>query len=141
MFASNHVRKPTSQYLQLAEVQASNVESLPAQTVKQTVKQSAKPSTSLKPTQLPQNSQPIAPPPPSIKVADPISAPDLFDWRKLDSLRLLVQISLTFMLLVFCLSRMTSEKDDKALYWGGIMSIVAWWMPSPGSGTSLQSKK
>jgi len=70
-----------------------------------------------------------------------IPAKDLFDWRQVESLRVAVQISLTFVLLIFCLFKLSDENNDKALYWGGVMSVVAWWMPTPGASASPQSKK
>ncbi len=60
-----------------------------------------------------------------------------FHWQNIDSLRLLVQIGLTFIIVGLCIGKLTVDKQDKALYWGGIMSIVAWWMPSPGASKSL----
>lgn len=81
---------------------------------------------------------------PDLKTFNDLAGKDLFDWRKVESLRLVVQISLTLMLVTFCLVKLahSSHQDsDKALYWGGIMSIVAWWMPSPGSATTPASKK
>uniref|UniRef100_A0A832H2J5 Uncharacterized protein n=1 Tax=Oscillatoriales cyanobacterium SpSt-402 TaxID=2282168 RepID=A0A832H2J5_9CYAN len=59
-----------------------------------------------------------------------------FHWRNIDSLRLLVQIGLTFIIVGLCIGKLTVEDRDKALYWGGIMSIVGWWMPSPGASKS-----
>ncbi|MBF2028664.1 MAG: hypothetical protein IGS48_18185 [Oscillatoriales cyanobacterium C42_A2020_001] len=66
-----------------------------------------------------------------------------FHWRSIESLRLLVQIGLTFIVLSLCIGKLTVEDQDKALYWGGITSIVAWWMPSPGaskSGSELDNR-
>lgn len=60
----------------------------------------------------------------------------MFHWRSIESLRLLVQIGLTFIVLSLCIGKLAMEDRDKALYWGGIMSIVAWWMPSPGATNS-----
>lgn len=57
---------------------------------------------------------------------------DTFDWRKMESLKFLVQISLSAIVLTTCLWQLPRvEGSDKAIYWGGISSILAWWTPSP----------
>ena len=68
--------------------------------------------------------------------------PNWFHWRKTESLRLVTQIALTFIVLTLCIGKLATNDDDKdkALYWGGITSLVAWWMPSPGSSTNATSE-
>ncbi|MDX2240975.1 MAG: hypothetical protein NW224_09850 [Leptolyngbyaceae cyanobacterium bins.302] len=68
---------------------------------------------------------------------------EIFYWRKTDSLRFVVQITLTLVVLFFCIGKLTANEDetDKALYWGGVMSLMAWWMPSPGGTTGSKSGK
>ncbi|MEW6494061.1 MAG: hypothetical protein AB1589_16340 [Cyanobacteriota bacterium] len=33
------------------------------------------------------------------------------------------------------------KNEDNALYWSGITSMIAWWMPSPGSGKKSPSEQ
>lgn len=54
-----------------------------------------------------------------------------------DAFRLGVQFLFSFIVLLFCVYKMASSQDEQsnnAVYWGGITSILAWWMPSPGAG-------
>lgn len=70
------------------------------------------------------------------------SAPDYFTWRKIESLRFIVQMMLTIVVLMFCVGKLAFDDRDKALYWGGVMSLMAWWMPSPGAAsTTAKSNK
>jgi hypothetical protein len=53
-----------------------------------------------------------------------------------DGFKLGVQFLFSFIVLLFCLYKMLVSGDNQsnnAVYWGGITSILAWWMPSPGS--------
>ncbi len=53
-----------------------------------------------------------------------------------DAWRFSAQFLFSFIVLVFCLCKLSGTADDRdnALYWGGITGILAWWMPSPGNG-------
>lgn len=58
-----------------------------------------------------------------------------FHWKSLQSLKFIVQVSLSVAVLSLCIGKLVAPNasaDDKALYWGGLTSIIAWWMPSPG---------
>lgn len=54
-----------------------------------------------------------------------------------DFVKFVFQGLLTVIVLSFCIFQLASSSRDggknDALYWGGITSILAWWMPSPGS--------
>ncbi|NJP08255.1 MAG: hypothetical protein HC866_01255 [Leptolyngbyaceae cyanobacterium RU_5_1] len=59
---------------------------------------------------------------------------DVFDWKRIDSLKFVIQVCLSVVILGLCIGKLTvgSQSDsDKALYWGGITGLIAWWMPSP----------
>ena len=60
-----------------------------------------------------------------------------------DFLKFIVQVSFSALVLVFCLGKMAVATEDKnqALFWSGITSIIAWWMPSPGNGNSNKDEK
>lgn len=64
-----------------------------------------------------------------------------FNWKRIDSLKFAMQIALTVAILGLCIGKMTmgAQSDDKAIYWGGITGLVAWWMPSP-NGTQSKGK-
>ncbi len=68
-------------------------------------------------------------------------AQQIFDWKRLDSLKFAMQLILTAAILTLCIGKLTmsSQADDKALYWGGITGLFAWWMPSP-NGTQSKGK-
>lgn len=93
--------------------------------------------------------EPIDPKPPltenhfssSFTLTNKNDTQETFYWRKTESLRLLVQMILTLTVLIFCIGKLTTNDDDKALYWGGVMSLMAWWMPSPGGTTSSKLDK
>lgn len=52
------------------------------------------------------------------------------------------QCLLTAVILGFCMNQLASDKnEDNALYWSGITSMIAWWMPSPGSGKKSPSEQ
>jgi hypothetical protein len=75
---------------------------------------------------------------------EPVPYEDAFDWRKTESLKFMVQILLTLLVIMFCFGKLTfsnGDANDKALYWSGITSILAWWMPSPGASKSSNSMK
>jgi hypothetical protein len=53
--------------------------------------------------------------------------------------KFIFQCVLTLVILGFCIIQLANGGRDgqgknDALYWGGITSILAWWMPSPGGG-------
>lgn len=59
-----------------------------------------------------------------------------FNLTQMDSLRFIVQVGFSLVLLCLCIGKLTlssANDGDRALYWGGISSLVAWWMPAPGS--------
>jgi hypothetical protein len=64
---------------------------------------------------------------------------DRFDLRKMDSLKFLVQVIITIVMLSLCVFSLHKEEADKAIYWGGITGVIAWWMPSPGSSKAANS--
>jgi hypothetical protein len=82
-------------------------------------------------TEHPQHTKPNSPNRPNANSQNPS-----FPWHDRETLRMFVQISLTLLILVFCMGKLTANDSDKALYWGGITSIIAWWMPSPGGSSS-----
>jgi hypothetical protein len=46
-----------------------------------------------------------------------------------------MQIILSLAILSLCAGKLIFQENkvEKALYWGGITSVLAWWMPSPGT--------
>lgn len=59
----------------------------------------------------------------------------LFCVQHPDLFRFLVQVAFSAIVLSFCINQLAvGAKDGKndAIYWGGVTSILAWWMPSPG---------
>jgi hypothetical protein len=55
--------------------------------------------------------------------------------------KFIFQCILTLVVMSFCIFQLANGGHDRkgkndALYWGGITSILAWWMPSPSSGVS-----
>jgi hypothetical protein len=70
-----------------------------------------------------------------------IGAFALFCWQHPDFLKLIFQCVFSSIVLGFCIVQLANGgRDGKgtndALYWGGITSILAWWMPSPGTPTA-----
>lgn len=65
----------------------------------------------------------------------------VFNWKNLESLRFVVQIGFSLIILGFCLNKMNDPKppQDNTAYWGAITGLIAWWMPSPGN--SLNASK
>jgi hypothetical protein len=66
-----------------------------------------------------------------------------FSWKDIHSLRFIVQIIFSGVILIFCLTQLASANDshnndhkDNAIYWGGVTGILALWMPSPSSTCS-----
>ncbi|HEY9670529.1 MAG TPA: hypothetical protein V6D11_03735 [Waterburya sp.] len=56
-------------------------------------------------------------------------------------LKFVFQCLLTSVVLGFCMSQLShNPKEDNALYWSGITSMIAWWMPSPGSSGAGQQQ-
>lgn len=70
---------------------------------------------------------------PSSDISVPYS--EAFCWRKTESLRFVMQIILSLAILSLCAGKLIFQENkvEKALYWGGITSVLAWWMPSPGT--------
>lgn len=58
-----------------------------------------------------------------------------------DAMRFSVQVAFSSIVLCFCLFKLMSLNDNQssALYWGGVTSVLAWWMPSPGGSSSRNS--
>jgi hypothetical protein len=64
---------------------------------------------------------------------------ELFNWRKPKSLQLAMQLGLSISVVMFCgIQIILHDMRDKdvSLYWGGVVGILAWWMPSPNAGNS-----
>ncbi len=70
---------------------------------------------------------------------------EAFTWFCLqypNFLKFIFQCFLTAVILGFCMSQLAHEKqEDNALYWSGITSMIAWWMPSPGSAKKSSSEQ
>ena len=52
-----------------------------------------------------------------------------------DICRFGVQIVFSSIVLLFCMYKLTVTPENQgrnAIYWSGITSVLAWWMPSPG---------
>lgn len=58
-----------------------------------------------------------------------------------EKVRLAMQVSFSSIILCFCLYKLSTPSDNQssALYWGGVTSVLAWWMPSPGGSASRNS--
>jgi len=66
---------------------------------------------------------------------------ELFSWRKPKSLQLAMQMGLSLAIVLFCGAQIVAHDlrdEDVSLYWGGIVGILGWWMPSPTSGNNLK---
>lgn len=61
----------------------------------------------------------------------PVQEP--FSWRDIHSLKFVIQVVFSSMILGFCIFQLTSGDRNKneSLYWSYLTGIVAWWMPSP----------
>jgi len=72
-----------------------------------------------------------------------IAAREPFHWNDIHSLRFVIQIFFSSIILVFCLLQLATSKDAKndAIYWGGVTGILALWMPSPSSSGTNQSNQ
>ncbi len=68
---------------------------------------------------------------------------DSFSFKNIHSLRFIVQVVFSAVILIFCLSQLHSENDgkDDAIYWGGVTGILALWMPSPSSSGTLPTNQ
>lgn len=67
---------------------------------------------------------------------------DVFDLKRMSSLKFVFQIFLTSMVMALCASQLILIKEntaDKAIYWSGITATLAWWMPSPGNSKGTKS--
>ncbi|MBD2214371.1 hypothetical protein H6G27_31610 [Nostoc linckia FACHB-104] len=64
-----------------------------------------------------------------------IAAREPFYWNDIHSLRFVIQIVFSTVILLFCLTQLVASKENKndAIYWGGVTGILALWMPSPSS--------
>ncbi len=73
--------------------------------------------------------------PPAIVTREP------FCWNDIHSLRFVIQIFFSTIILVFCLSQLVASTDHKndAIYWGGVTGILALWMPSPSANQGNQA--
>jgi hypothetical protein len=63
-----------------------------------------------------------------------------FSIKTVGGIKLFTQIAFSGIVIGFCIWQLSHPKTgnneaDKALYWGGITTLVAWWMPSPRGGT------
>ncbi len=58
-----------------------------------------------------------------------------------EKVRLSMQVAFSSIILCFCLFKLSNPNDSQssALYWGGVTSVLAWWMPSPGGSSSRTS--
>ncbi len=66
----------------------------------------------------------------------------LFCVQHPDLFRFIVQVAFSGIVLGFCINQLAlgaKEGKNDAIYWGGVTSILAWWMPSPG-GRPLQNQ-
>lgn len=76
----------------------------------------------------------------------PLAAPpdDFFSWRRPKSLQLAMQMGLSIAVFLFCAGQIVArdmQRQDVSLYWGGIVSVLAWWMPSPNNNNVSNSEK
>ena len=63
-----------------------------------------------------------------------------FSFTYREDIRLLFQMFLTLVVMGLCIGKIvTDEKSDKALFWGGVTSCLAWWMPSPASSVGISA--
>ena len=54
-------------------------------------------------------------------------------------LRFCVQVGFSSAVLTFCIYQLLTggiarDGKDGAIYWGGLTTILGWWMPTPASG-------
>ncbi|MBW4526544.1 MAG: hypothetical protein KME18_15350 [Phormidium tanganyikae FI6-MK23] len=58
-----------------------------------------------------------------------------------EKVRLSMQVAFSSIILCFCLFKLSNPNDSQtsALYWGGVTSVLAWWMPSPGGSSSSRN--
>lgn len=76
--------------------------------------------------------------------ASPTSPDDFFSWRRPKSLQLAMQMGLSIAVFLFCAGQIVArdmQRQDVSLYWGGIVSVLAWWMPSPNNNNVSNSEK
>lgn len=62
---------------------------------------------------------------------------------KLELYRFFVQVSLSTCLFLVCGWKLidgSTPIEEKTLYFGGISTLLAWWMPSPGNNTTNHIK-
>lgn len=48
-----------------------------------------------------------------------------------DKWLLIIRFFFSFLIIVFCIRQINTDKENIALYWGGISSVVGYWLPSP----------
>ena len=69
-----------------------------------------------------------------------ISSEEEFNFRKMTSLRFVMQVVITVFMLGLCWGGLQAKDEaTRALYWGGITGIIGWWMPSPGGSRDASS--
>lgn len=69
-----------------------------------------------------------------------ISSDQEFNLRNLDSLKFVMQVIITLLMLGMCWSGLQTKDDaTRALYWGGLTGIIGWWTPSPGGAKNFNS--
>jgi len=58
-----------------------------------------------------------------------------------ERVRLGMQVVFSSIVLCFCLFKLSTQNDNQSsvLYWGGVTSVLAWWMPSPGGSSSSRN--
>lgn len=49
----------------------------------------------------------------------------------LEKIRFGMQALISSSIILFCMLQLWSGKGDTALYWGGLSSILGYWLPSP----------
>jgi hypothetical protein len=65
------------------------------------------------------------------------SPQDPFSWKDIHSLRFVIQVVFSSIILGFCIFQLSNgdrNSKNEALYWSYLTGIVAWWMPSPAIG-------
>ena len=55
-----------------------------------------------------------------------------FSLADSEDVKFLFQMGLSLLLVGFCLFKLADDRTEKtALYWGGVMGIIGYWLPSP----------
>lgn len=50
--------------------------------------------------------------------------------------KFLVQVSISFLVFGLCSFQLLTKPDKEAIYWGGVTSILFYWLPSPKEQTN-----